>query len=136
MLQTIRDNSKGIIAKTIVGLIALTFVLWGAESLIGLGSKEKPAAEVNGEDIANTDLMRGIDLQRRQMLMQMGPDADPTLLDDALLQRIVLDNLIEQTLLIQSANRQGLYLSEEMLDQLIVATPEFQVDGKFDCNQF
>ncbi|WP_417582853.1 SurA N-terminal domain-containing protein [Nitrincola sp.] len=136
MLQTIRDNSKGIIAKTIVGLIALTFVLWGAESLIGLGSKEKPAAEVNGEDIAVVDLMRGVDLQRRQLLMQMGPDADPTLLDDNLMGRQVLESLIEQSLLIQSANRQGLYLSEDMLDQIIVSSPGFQVDGRFDRNQF
>lgn len=136
MLQTIRDNSKGIIAKTIVGLIALTFVLWGAESLVGLGSTETPAAEVNGEDIAVIELMRGVDLQRRQLLMQMGPDADPTLLDDALMERRVLDSLIEQSLLIQSANRQGLYLSEEMLDHLIVSTPEFQLDGRFDRTQF
>jgi peptidyl-prolyl cis-trans isomerase D len=136
MLQSIRDNSKGIIAKTIVGLIALTFVLWGAESLISLGSKEKPAAEVNGEDIAVIDLQRGVELQRRQLLMQMGPDADPTQLDDNLMGRQVLESLIEQTLLIQSAKRQGLFLSEQMLDQLIVSTPEFQVDGKFDRNQF
>ena len=136
MLQAIRDNSKGIIAKIIVGLIAVTFALFGLESLVGLGSKEKPAAEVNGEDIAVIDLMRGVDLQRRQLLMQMGADADPTLLDDDLLQRGVLDSLIEQALLVQSAERQGLFLSEEMIDQLIVATPEFQVDGRFDRNQF
>lgn len=136
MLQSIRDNSKGIIAKIIVGLIAITFALFGVESLIGLGSKEKPAAEVNGEDIAVIDLMRGVDLQRRQILMQMGPNADPTMLDDNLLQRSVLESLIEQTLLVQSAERQGLYLSEEMIDQLIVSTPDFQIDGRFDRNQF
>lgn len=136
MLQAIRDNSKGIIAKIIVGLIAVTFALFGLESLVGFGSKEKPAAEVNGEDVAVIDLMRGVDLQRRQLLMQMGPDADPTLIDDNLLQRRVLENLIEQSLLLQSAERQGLYLSEEMIDQLIVSTPEFQNEGRFDRNQF
>lgn len=136
MLQAIRDNSKGIIAKIIVGLIAITFALFGLESLIGLGSKEKPAAEVNGEDIAVIDLMRGVDLQRRQILMQMGPDADPTQIDDNLLQRGVLESLIEQSLLVQSAENQGLFLSEEMIDQLIVSTPEFQLEGRFDRNQF
>ena len=136
MLQAIRDNSKGIIAKIIVGLIAVTFALFGVESLIGLGSKEKPAAVVNGEDIAVIDLMRGVDLQRRQILMQMGPNADPTMLDDNLLQRGVLESLIEQSLLVQSAERQGLFLSEEMIDQLIVSTPEFQIEGRFDRNQF
>lgn len=136
MLQAIRDNSKGVIAKIIVGLIAVTFALFGLESLVGFGSKEKPAAEVNGEDIAVIDLMRGADLQRRQLLMQMGANADPTLIDDNLLQRRVLEDLIEQSLLVQSAERQGLFLSEEMIDQLIVSTPEFQNDGRFDRNQF
>ncbi|RAU18453.1 peptidylprolyl isomerase [Nitrincola tibetensis] len=136
MLQSIRDNSKGIIAKIIVGLIALTFALFGVESLIGLGSSEKPIATVNGEAVSTQELMRGVELQRRQILSQMGPDADPTMLDDNLLNRMVLESLIERSLLSQSVEKQGLFFSEEMLDQLIVNTPQFQVDGRFDRNQF
>ncbi|WP_409525956.1 SurA N-terminal domain-containing protein [Nitrincola sp. MINF-07-Sa-05] len=136
MLQKIRDNSKGIIAKGIVGLIALTFALFGVESLIGLGSSERAPAEVNGEDISSQDLMRGIELQRRQILTQMGADADPALLDENRLYRLVLDELIDRTLLEQSADNQGLYLSEEMIDQLIVSTPQFQVNGRFERSQF
>ncbi|EXJ11497.1 MULTISPECIES: SurA N-terminal domain-containing protein [Nitrincola] len=136
MLQSIRDNSKGIIAKIIVGLIALTFALFGVESLVGLGSSEKPVATVNGEAVSTQELMRGVELQRRQILSQMGPDADPTMLDDNLLNRMVLESLIERSLLSQSVEKQGLYFSEEMLDQLIVNTPQFQVDGRFDRNQF
>lgn len=136
MLQTIRDNSQGIIAKVIVGLIALTFALWGVESLVGLGSKEKAPASVNGEEISAQELFRGVELQRRQILSQMGEAADPTQIDENLLRRMVLEDLIERTLLTQSAAKQGLYLSEEMLDQLIVMTPQFQIDGRFDRNQF
>lgn len=136
MLQSIRDNSKGIIAKIIVGLIALTFALFGVESLVGLGSSEKPIATVNGEAVSTQELMRGVELQRRQILSQMGPDADPTMLDDNLLNRMVLESLIERSLLSQSVEKQGLFFSEEMLDQLIVNTPQFQVDGRFDRNQF
>lgn len=35
MLQNIRDNSQGTIAKVIVGLIVVTFALFGVESIVG-----------------------------------------------------------------------------------------------------
>ncbi len=136
MLQSIRENSQGIIAKAIVGLIIVTFALFGVESLIGLANSEKPPAEVNGTDVSAIDLQRGIELQRRQILAQMGEQADPAAIDENLLRRQVLDVLINQEIQLQSAEDQGLYLSEAMIDQIIVATPDFQIDGRFDSNQF
>lgn len=136
MLQTIRENSKGIIAKVIVGLIAITFALFGVESLISLANQEPAPAEVNGEDISQQDLFQGMELQRRQLLAQMGENADPSAIDDKLLRRMVLDGLIQRTVLLQNADDMGFHLSEQMIDQIIVATPQFQVDGKFDRNQF
>ncbi|MBR9827376.1 MAG: peptidylprolyl isomerase [Oceanospirillales bacterium] len=137
MLQTIRENSQGIIAKAIVGLIIVTFALFGVESLIGLANSEKAPAEVNGEEISTMDLQRGVELQRRQILSQMGENADPAAIDEVGLRRVELNRLIEQQVLLQSAQDQGLYVSEQMIDQLIVAEPAFQgEDGRFDRNQF
>jgi peptidyl-prolyl cis-trans isomerase D len=136
MLQSIRENSKGIIAKVIVGLIIVTFALFGVESLVGLANSEKAPAEVNGEEISNQDLQRGIELQRRQLLAQMGENGNPADIDENQLRRMVLQALIDQEVRLQSAESQGLYLSEAMIDQMIVGTPDFQVDGRFDRNQF
>lgn len=137
MLQTIRENSQGIIAKVIVGLIIVTFALFGVESLIGLANSEKAPAEVNGEEVSNIDLQRELELERRQILSQMGEDADPAAIDEAALRRSVLEGLIEDKVLLQSAQAQGLFISEQMIDQLIVAQPAFQgEDGSFDRNQF
>ncbi len=137
MLQTIRENSQGIIAKVIVGLIIVTFALFGVESLIGLANSEKAPAEVNGEEISNIDLQREVELQRRQILSQMGENADPAAIDEAGLRRAVLDRLINQEILLQSADNQGLYVSEQMIDQIIVADPGFHGEsGVFDREQF
>ncbi|WP_432695402.1 SurA N-terminal domain-containing protein [Marinobacterium sp. YM272] len=136
MLQTIRENSKGIIAKVIVGLIAITFALFGVESLISLTNREPAPAEVNGEDISQQDLFQGMELQRRQLLAQMGENADPSAIDEKLLRQMVLDGLIQRTVLLQNAREMGFHLSEQMIDQIIVSTPQFQLDGKFDRNQF
>ncbi len=137
MLQTIRENSQGIIAKVIVGLIIVTFALFGVESLIGLANSEKAPAEVNGEEISNIDLQREVELQRRQILSQMGENADPAAIDEVALRRSVLDRLVDREILLQSAESQGLYISEQMIDQMIVADSSFfGENGSFDRNQF
>ncbi|MGB0468164.1 MAG: SurA N-terminal domain-containing protein [Pontibacterium sp.] len=136
MLQTIRENSKGIIAKIIVGLIAVTFALFGVESLVSLTGGSNAPAIVNGEEISERQLLQGVELQRRQLLSQMGENADPTLLDDNVITKMVLDGLIEQSVLTQSAQAQGLAFSDRMIDQTLVNTPNFQVDGNFDRAQF
>ena len=56
MLQNIRDKSKSIAVKIIVGVIALTFVLWGAESLVLLNQGTNAPVEVNGEEVSRQAL--------------------------------------------------------------------------------
>lgn len=136
MLQNIRDNSQGIVAKIIVGLIAVTFALFGVESLVSLTGGSNAPATVNGVEISERDLMQGADLQRRQLLNQMGENADPTLLDDNLIRQATLENLIQQEVLLQSAENQGMTISDQQLDQIIITTPDFQVDGRFDRDQY
>ncbi len=136
MLQSMRDNSQGIIAKILVGLIIVVFALWGVDSLVGLATAEPPPAEVNGKAVEKGELFRAVELQRRQVLSQMGDKADPALLDDVLLRKVVLDNLIDRTLQVADAEEKGLFVSDQLLDQIIVTTKDFQRDGRFDRDQF
>ncbi|MDO6562524.1 SurA N-terminal domain-containing protein [Amphritea sp. 1_MG-2023] len=136
MLQNIRDNSQGIVAKIIVGLIIVTFALFGVESLVSLTSGSNAPATVNGVEISERDLLQGADLQRRQLLAQMGENADPTLLDDNLINKATLDNLVQQEVLVQSAVNQQMAISDQMLDQMIINTQDFQVDGVFNADQY
>ncbi|RVU32654.1 SurA N-terminal domain-containing protein [Neptunomonas marina] len=136
MLQSIRDNSQSIVAKIIVGLIIVTFALFGVESLVSLTAGSDAPATVNGEEITQQEFYQATELQRRQLLSQMGENADPTLLDENLIQNMVLDSLIEQKTLLLAAQDQGLLISDRMIDQMIVSTPDFQLDGKFSAEQF
>ncbi|MGB0733477.1 MAG: SurA N-terminal domain-containing protein [Pontibacterium sp.] len=136
MLQTIRENSQGIVAKIIVGLIAVTFALFGVESLVSLTSGSNAPAEVNGEEISEYSLLESVAAQKRQILSQMGQNVDPSLLDDSLIAGMVLDRLIEEEVLRQQAVNRGMTFSTNMIDQLIVNTPAFQVDGAFNADQF
>jgi len=46
MLQSMRDNSQGIIAKILVGLIIVVFALWGVDSLVGLATAKPAPAKI------------------------------------------------------------------------------------------
>jgi peptidyl-prolyl cis-trans isomerase D len=136
MLQNIRDNSQGWIAKSIIGLIVVLLALTGFEAIFQSTSNSQNAAEVNGEVISLNDLARASDMQRRQLQQRLGQDFDASLLDDKLLNSAALKGLIDQKLLLQGSTEAGFAFSEQALDQMILQEPQFQVDGRFNADRF
>lgn len=136
MLQNIRDNSQGWIAKTIIGVIIVLLSLTGFDAIIRATDHSNVAAKVNGDDISLNEVQQAVDMQRRQLLQRLGKDFDPSMLDDKLLKEAALKGLIERTLLLQAAKDDKFAFSDQALDQLILQTPEFQVDGKFNADRF
>ncbi|AZL73323.1 SurA N-terminal domain-containing protein [Pseudomonas oryziphila] len=136
MLQNIRDNSQGWIAKTIIGLIVVLMALTGFEAIFQAATHSQDAAKVNGQTISQNELSQAVDMQRRQLMQQLGKDFDPALLDEKMLREAALKGLIDRKLLLQGAEDAKFAFSEAALDQLILQTPEFQVDGKFSAERF
>ncbi len=136
MLQNIRDNSKGWIAKTIIGLIVLLMAFTGFEAILTGTSNSQNAAAVNGDEVTLDELGQAVEMQRRQLLQQLGRDFDASLLDERLLRESALKGLIDRKLLLQGAGDADFAFSQAALDQVILQTPEFQVDGRFDAARF
>ncbi|AZF48467.1 MULTISPECIES: SurA N-terminal domain-containing protein [unclassified Pseudomonas] len=137
MLQNIRDNSQGWIAKTIIGIIVALMAFTGIEAIFqASGNNKQDVAKVNGEEITQTELSQAVDMQRRQLMQQLGKDFDASLLDEKLLRDAALKGLIDRKLLLQGAADAKFGFSEAALDQVILQTPEFQVDGKFNAERF
>ena len=135
MLQSIRDNAQGLVSKILVGLIAFTFVIWGADSLFTFSTDSGAPATVNGEDISLQKLAQKSELNRRQLLIS-NPDLDPVALDMQTIQANTLEQLIKQEIFLQLAAESSMAFGTSSVDQIIVDTPEFQVDGKFDLQRF
>jgi peptidyl-prolyl cis-trans isomerase D len=136
MLQNIRDKSQGLIAKAIIGLIVILMAFTGFEAIFNSVSNNQTAAEVNGEEISIPEVNQAVEMQRRQLVQQLGPDFDASKLDDRLLRDSAMNGLIDRMLLLQGAQSAGFAFSEQALDQLIVQTPDFQVNGTFDAGRF
>ncbi|WP_223436340.1 MULTISPECIES: SurA N-terminal domain-containing protein [unclassified Pseudomonas] len=136
MLQNIRDNSQGWIAKTIIGVIVALMALTGFDAIFQATTHRNDAAKVNGEEISQNELSQAVDMQRRQLMQQLGKDFDASLLDEKMLRESALKGLIDRKLLLQGAENSKFAFSEAALDQVILQTPEFQVDGKFSSERF
>lgn len=127
MLSTIREKTQGIIASFIMLLIVIPFALWGINSYFDKGSKVD-VAKVDGVDISQSTY--------RHTLDQLRGRVDPKAFDTPAFKRMILDSLIDQTLLIHDAENQGYRVSDARLAQMIREAPYFQRDGKFDATMY
>ena len=132
-IQSLRDNTQGIVAKIIVGAIIVVFALFGMGSITTYLAPVPKVAEVNGEEITRQDFDIALQRNRRNLQAQ---NISLESIDDGLVQQQVLDGLVARELMSQSVDDLGLYFSEGRLDREIVDTEVFQIDGIFDANQF
>ncbi|MFK8042876.1 SurA N-terminal domain-containing protein [Congregibacter sp.] len=135
MLQDIRANAQGTVAKVIIGLIVISFSIFGIESLLFSGGSNG-VAEVNGEEISPFALQQELSVQQRQLLSMLGEDADPALLDQALLSQQALETLIQREIIKQAAGDMGLNTSDQALADIIGSMQQFQIDGQFSPDMF
>lgn len=132
-IQTLRDQSEGIVAKILIGLIILVFALFGFGSITTFLAPVPKVATVNGDAITQQEMETAVERNRRLLLAQNRSPAD---IDEDELRRSVLQNLIDRKLLSLAADDLGLYFGEKEVDEDIVNTPVFQVDGVFNPDQF
>jgi peptidyl-prolyl cis-trans isomerase D len=136
MLQKMRDNLQGWGAKIVLGLVIVTLALFGFGAFDFFSTRDPVVASVSGQDITQSQLANEIERQRQRIAAQLGPNADLDMIDGARLREPVLDQLVNRALLVRTADRMGLTVSDAQIDRAIVASPEFQVDGRFERDRF
>ncbi|WP_345415654.1 SurA N-terminal domain-containing protein [Halioxenophilus aromaticivorans] len=136
MLQSFRDNIKGTVAIILVGLICIPFALFGIDSLFNTQADAEPAAEVNGVEITEAELLRAIQMRKNQLMQQFGENFPPQFLSDDRLREPVLQSLIQRAAMLNTAQSKGMTVAGSSIDQIILGTPDFQIDGEFDANRY
>ncbi|MDM8566900.1 SurA N-terminal domain-containing protein [Candidatus Halobeggiatoa sp. HSG11] len=130
MLQNIRDNSQGCISWVIVGLISLTFAVWGVGEF-GLSSSQRIIAEVNGVEIPERDFLDQVNQQKNRLRsMFKNQDLDLSFMQEQI-RKSTLQQMIDEELLVQSAIGSGMRISNGLLAARIHSFEAFQSDGKF-----
>jgi peptidyl-prolyl cis-trans isomerase D len=135
MLQAMRDRVMGILGWIIIGLIIMTFALFGLGSYLQNRSHVY-AAKVNDTEISPRELQIAYQNQRANMQRALGDSFDPALIDDEQLRKQALDSLIQKQLILQAAKADGMAVSDQLLAARIHSISAFQQDGKFDQDRY
>jgi len=131
MLQAIREKAQGWIAWAIVILISIPFALWGIQEYLGVGV-EPEVAVINGDPVTQRTLDQRTREFRENMRATLGQNYIADMFDDAILKPQVLDALIEEKVLVDTAADWNLRMSDDQARGVIASIPAFQRDGHFD----
>lgn len=140
MLDFVRSKKKSVIIKVVFGLIILSFVI-GYAMLTSPGDDSRGgqpnvAVTVNGKAVAFSEFQAAYSnlYQLYQNIYQ--EQFTPTLERQLKLVQKSLDGVINQTLLLDEAKRQGLSVSKQELIDAIAKIPAFQQDGLFNKERY
>jgi len=136
MLDALRKNSAGLVAKLLIGLLAISFAIWGIGDIFrGVGVND--VAQV-GETRIPTETFRQEYQERLQQLgRQIGRGITPEQARAFGLDRQVLGEMISEATLDAKAKELGLNVSNEALLNRIHTNPAFlNAAGQFDPNRF
>jgi len=130
MLQAIRNKAQSWIAWVIVGLIILTFALFGIDQY-AKGERALVIATVNGEDITATEFLALYSRQTNRLKQQFGEMYDQVVNDEEL-RKEVLNALIESKVVGQWSEDRNMFISDQQLAMTIHSAAVFQKNGQFD----
>lgn len=135
MLQRIRDNTQGLLAKIFVGFIIAVFALWGVDSIVGSFLTTPAVLSVNGVDISDAEIETLTQSKAQEFFSELGADADLSGFDESVFRDSAVSELIQRELLVQSATRSKMGVASTSIDRQIAQTPDFQIDGVFNSER-
>jgi peptidyl-prolyl cis-trans isomerase D len=155
LLQKIRDKTTGWIASLVLGLLVLVMAFFGIEQY-AIRDNATYAARVSApptwwpsaphwwpasmlwqsREISAEAFRAQFDQARQQQLASAGANFDAVAFESIDNKRKLLDQMIDREALLLNAQRHGVVLDDAAVRKAIEAIPAFQVDGRFNANQY
>ena len=138
MLDKMREGSQGVAAKIVLVVIILSFALAGVSSYLG-GSNVAVAVLVNDQEISQANVEQAYQNERANLQQQYGEQFDILASNPNFAQQVraqATQGLITDALITQAIDEMGLRIGDEQVKDEIRSMQEFQVDGKFNNEQY
>ena len=117
-------------------LVVPAFAFFGMEGYVGLTSKDKPLAEVNGVAITQPEY----DVVRRNQLEELrrvlGAQFDAEAIDTPAFRERILNEMINQRVIFEAAMQGRYTVSDDQVRQTIAEIPAVQEDGVFSAQRY
>ncbi|MDP3123561.1 MAG: SurA N-terminal domain-containing protein, partial [Thiobacillus sp.] len=119
-----------------LGLIAVTFALFGVDSYMSGDRSGGVVAEVGDTAVSREELTREIQMQSERMRESLGPAFDRAATETPEFRQQVLDSLVERKALLQEAHKLKLYAPDAYIASVLAQVPAFQQDGAFSPQRY
>jgi peptidyl-prolyl cis-trans isomerase D len=132
MLQSLHEKTSGLFAKILLGIITIVFGgFFGTQQFMSSHSSTYVAA-VDGHEISQQEFRERWDNYRARITQQFGSKIDMSLIETPERKRQLLDQMIDEQLVLDAAEKNGAVVPKTAVQQEILGIPAFQVDGKFN----
>ena len=130
MLRLMRKQAGSWLIKVLLGAIVIVFVFWGVGSF--RSQRGDRIATVNGDPITLDEYRNTFDNLVDQLRRRFGSNLDGDMIEKLQVKKQALNQLINNTLLLQEAKRLKFRVSDTELADAILEIPGFQEAGRFD----
>lgn len=136
MLNTLRKGAGSLVAKIFLGVLVLSFAVWGiADIFRGYGSGA--LASVGGQEITVTDFRNQLQTETQRISQQIGRPITTQQARAIGLDQRVLGELLAQATLDAQVSKLRLGISQDQVVKSITDDPIFKgANGRFDVNRF
>ena len=135
MLQAIRNNAQGVFVWIVVGLIVVSFALFGLGSYLS-GASKVVAASVNDVEISSSTLTRAYQNYQERLRNMFGDQYRPEMFNTTRVKNEVLQGLITQEVMSQMMHEQGYFASSEQIFEKLKQYEAFQEGGVFSAKRY
>ena len=130
MLRLMREQAGSWLIKVLLGAIVIVFVFWGVGSF--RSQRGDRIATVNGDPITLDEYRDTFDNLVDQLRRRFGNNLDEDMIEKLQIKKQALNQLINNTLLLQEAKRLKFRVSNTELTSAISEITAFQRAGTFD----
>lgn len=131
---SMHDKMKGLFARVILGIVILSFALFGVETYRTAGGATQVIADVGDSKVLLQDYEE--ELKRQQTKLREAGERNPAVLNSPALKTRVLESFINERMLLSKAIKLGYSANEAAIFAYIHNSPELQENGKFSEQRF
>ena len=130
MLDLMRKHARNWIMKVLLGIIIVVFIFYFGS--MGRGRHTEVVATVDGKTIGYADLQKEYQTLVQFYRQRLGGMMTDEMLKGLNLKQQALENLVQQAMILQKAKELNLAVTDQDVQNAIMATPAFRRGGVFD----
>lgn len=134
MLHFLRDASTGWLAKILIGLLVISFAVWGVSGSLFYGNSTT-VAQVGETEVSTVDFRLAYENQLGALSQRFGRRLSRQQADLLGLRNNVVNQVVAGAVLDENARKMGLGIGQEDLAEVIASDPAFRdLSGNFSRN--